>query len=254
MIVRAAQDALHLIPQPDHAALSRRIMEHWRPLHDHPRADSILLAIGEHDNGWRELDEAPFLDGKGHILDFVQAPAKPKQDVWPRGVGRLTYDPFAAALVAHHAVTVYDRFRNDAEWLSFFPMMERLRDEQRAQTDATHHELLAAYRFVRLGDLMSLTFCTGWRDVQSYQPWTVHLQDEHVVVVSPSELDQAELPIEIRGRQSRASTPIGGGPARGDGAGARGDHQRPREAIVGVRLSAVGYRTSVCRKPLADSR
>jgi uncharacterized protein DUF3891 len=201
MIVRTVQHEVHLITQPDHAALSRRIMEHWRPLHDHPLANSILLAIGEHDNGWRELDEVPFLDANGLILDFVQAPAKPKQDVWPRGVERLTHDPFAAALVAHHAVTVYDRFRTDAEWLSFFPMMERMRDEHRAQTHTTHDELVAAYRFVRLGDLLSLTFCTGWRDVQSYQSWTVHLEDEHVVVVSPSELDQAELPIEIHARQ-----------------------------------------------------
>ena len=35
-------------------------------------------------------------------------------------VAGLTDAPWAAALVAHHAITVYDRFRADPAWDDFF--------------------------------------------------------------------------------------------------------------------------------------
>jgi hypothetical protein len=95
----------HLIGQPDHAALSRHIMTYWRELDSHPRRESILLAIGEHDNGWREPDASPSLDpASGRAHELINAPAAVRQGVWPRGVERLSHDPWAAALVAEHAL------------------------------------------------------------------------------------------------------------------------------------------------------
>ena len=52
--------------------------------------------------------------------------------VWPRGVERLSDRPYTAALVAHHAVFVYDRYRADAQWLPFFAEMSALRDRHLA--------------------------------------------------------------------------------------------------------------------------
>ena len=72
MIVRTSDHVWHLITQPDHAALARRIMERFVPLHDVERRASILLAVEEHDNGWRELDAAPTVNpANGQIFDFV---------------------------------------------------------------------------------------------------------------------------------------------------------------------------------------
>src|SRR5688500_19092608 len=107
MIVRPAASAFHLITQADHAALSRRIMEHWLPLAHHARRPSILEAVGEHDNGWRELDQNPAIDRTGRVVDFVNAPSPAKQAVWPRGAARLAGDPWTAALVAQHAMAGY---------------------------------------------------------------------------------------------------------------------------------------------------
>jgi hypothetical protein len=197
MIVRSGDSVVHLITQPDHAALSRRIMEHWTPLAAEPRRASILHAIGEHDNGWREPDENPALAADGRVVDFVNAPAHVKQPVWSRGVARLAGNPLAAALVAQHAITVYDRFRADQEWFAFFAEMEASRDRFLARTGLAREPLLQDYTYVRLGDLISLTFCAGWRDEQTYNRWSVRLEASTHAVVTPDEFDAAEIAIDV---------------------------------------------------------
>ena len=197
MIIRRDRDEYVFITQPDHAGLSRRVMERCVALQHHPRAASILLAIGEHDNGWAEADAAPLVDPKSRApLDFVHAPAAVRQGVWPRGVARLSQDPWAAALVAHHAVAVYDRYRGDAEWEAFFTQMESLRDALLSPAADRLADLLADYRFVRLGDLISLVFCTGWDEVQRHDPWTVSRYGD-VVTVSPGVFDSRSIAVRI---------------------------------------------------------
>lgn len=186
-----------LITQPDHAHLSRAVMAHCTALAGHSRREAILLAIGEHDNGWAEADAAPPVDPEnGAPLDFVHAPAAVRQGVWPRGVARLSQDPWTAALVAHHAVAVYDRYRSDAEWNAFFQQMESLRDALVSRAAAALTDLLADYRFLRLGDLISLVFCTGWNEVQRHGPWTVSRNGD-VVTVSPGVFDTNAVSVSI---------------------------------------------------------
>jgi hypothetical protein len=196
MIVRPGNGSTHLITQPDHAALSRRIMEHWLPLEHHPRRASVLLAVGEHDNGWREPDGTPMLDATGRVVDFVNIPVAVRQAVWPRGVARLAGDPWAAALVAQHAITVYSRFRSDGEWSAFFARMEAIRNDFVDATRLPFETLLDDYTFVRLGDLLSLTFCTGWTDPQHYDRWTVVHHSDRVAVM-PYEFSTGEMRIEV---------------------------------------------------------
>ena len=71
----------------------------------------ILLAIEEHDNGWREWTRRRWSSpSSGRVFDFVDVPARHRQAVWPRGIARLAEERAAAALVAQHAITVYDRY------------------------------------------------------------------------------------------------------------------------------------------------
>lgn len=208
MIVRQAGTGLLLITQPDHAQLAGRIMRHCVALADHSRRGAILRAIAEHDNGWAEEDAAPLADPAGGVVDFVAAPLAVRHRVWPRAVERLADDPWAAALVAQHAITVYDRFRPDPAWTPFFARMEALRDRMTqsvAQACATGSGAAAAdlrddYAFVRLGDLVSLTFCTGWTDAQRYADWTVRLSGDRVRV-APDPFGGAVIPIEIAARE-----------------------------------------------------
>jgi hypothetical protein len=203
VIVRSVHDRLQLITQPDHAHLARAIMEQCVPLAARARRDTILHAIAEHDNGWAEEDAAPRVNHEtGQVSDFVTAPASVRQAVWPRGVARLAADPWAAALVAQHAITVYDRFRSDNEWTPFFTEIEAARDAMVRASELSLVDLLPDYAFVRLADLISLTFCTGWTDQQRFGEWTVQRFDTRVVV-TPDAFGGAEVPIEISAREIR---------------------------------------------------
>jgi hypothetical protein len=197
VIVRTTADRLQLITQPDHAHLAGRMMQHCVPLAARLRRDSILLAIAEHDNGWAEEDAVPTVDpSTGSVVDFINAPMSVRQTVWPRGVARLAHDRWAAALVAQHAVTVYDRFRADPAWHSFFTEMEANRDLLLRESDIALADLMADYAFVRLADLISLTFCLGWTDEQRFGDWTIQGSGT-LVQVMPDPFDTATIPIDV---------------------------------------------------------
>lgn len=200
MIVRTLGESLLLITQPDHAHLAGDVMARARPLAQHPRRDAILLATHEHDNGWAEPDAQPIIGSSGDVADFIAAPITVRQGVWPRAVVRLAGEPWAAALVAQHAITVYDRFRSDDAWTQFFADMEALRDNRLARTTLGLDDLIADYAFVRLGDLISLTFCTGWTTPQHYGDWTVQ-RDLDTVLVTPDLFGGESVSIEIEGTE-----------------------------------------------------
>jgi hypothetical protein len=203
MIVRPIDGGVELITQPAHAALAGRIMEHCTALAVHPRRASIQRAICDHDLGWGATDAIPSIDARrGTILDFVGAPTAIRQGVWPRTIAELADDPYAAALVAQHAITVYDRLRDDEEWDGFFASMEASRDGLLGATGHSIDTLTADYAHVRLGDLISLTFCVGWTEPQKYGEWTVRHYGERVVV-SPDPFGGVELPVSIDARVIR---------------------------------------------------
>jgi Protein of unknown function (DUF3891) len=199
MIVRPFDGSLLLITQPDHAALAGRIMEQWTAggLQDSPRRDDIFVAIYQHDNGWREPDAAPIVDREGKILDFVHAPDDVRHALWVRGIERLAETPYAAALVAQHAIHVYDRKRADPAWTAFFDDMEAARARHLGRTSASREELWSDYAFLRLADLISLTFCNGWRDqAQDHGGFSVR-GDTEGVLVTPDPFGSARIRMHV---------------------------------------------------------
>ena len=201
MIVRPADGVLHLISQPDHAALARRVMERWQPLEGEARREVILLAIEQHDNGWRELDEAPLVDpATGGLADFVHVHADLRQGVWLRGSTRAAgMHPWAGALVAHHAISVYQRFRQDPDWTGFFADMETRRARLVEAAALTMQELAADYVFLRLGDLVSLAFCTRSAADTRHAGSRLRLVGNRVVV-EPDPFGDAEVPFSVPAR------------------------------------------------------
>ena len=203
VIVRCLLDRLQLITQPDHAHLAGTIMESCVALKAEPRRDAILRAVYAHDNGWLEEDQSPRLNSKtGDIVDFVSAPLSVRHAVWPRAIMRLGKDAWTAALIAQHAITVYDRFRPNSEWSSFFAAMEAERDARLEISGLSLEDLIADYRYVRLGDLISLTFCTGWTEDQRFGTHTIRLSGAHVVVL-PDLFGGTTIPIAIDAREVR---------------------------------------------------
>ena len=197
MIVRERDHQLLLITQPDHEQMAGRVMEQCAPLSTHPRRSSILCACREHDGGWIEVDAAATVNpATRRPFDFITAPAAVRQGVWPRAIARLEDDAWAAALVAHHAVTVYERFRSDPDWTSFFASMSARRDELVRSRGLSHDEVLTDYPFVRLADLISLTFCVGWTDEMRIEPWGVRGRDAQVLV-TPDAFNGKTVPFEV---------------------------------------------------------
>lgn len=200
MIVRPGASVLHLITQPDHAALARRIMEHWTSLAQAERRDEILLAIEQHDSGWRVPDSAPTVNpATASVFDFVHVPAAVRQGVWPRAVDLLSQAPWAAALVAHHALTVYDRYRADDAWRDFFTAMARLREAHLAAAGLTMKALVRDYVYLRLGDLLSLAFCTAAQEPLVLGPWSIRLEGARLFA-QPSPF-AADVPFSIEARE-----------------------------------------------------
>ncbi len=201
MIVRPAQNSLHLITQPDHAHLAAKIIEHAVALTAHPRRDAILLAVAEHDNGWAEEDAAPILNpATGQVADFVNVPLAVRHRVWPRAIQRLEQHPWTAALVAEHAIVVYDRFRAEPGWDPFFSGMVAARDRMVQASGLSFDELVSDYEFLRLADLISLVFCMAVTQAQVFAQWLVQFTGDSVVV-TPNPFDHATIPIEIRARE-----------------------------------------------------
>jgi hypothetical protein len=207
MIVRLNGSSQLLIAQPDHAALAARVMRQWRAdgLLQAPRLSSILLAIEEHDNGWREVDAAPLVDGgTGRVLDFISAPDEIRRAVWPRGVDRLAATPYAAALVAQHALHIYRRYRDNPGWAPFFTEMETRRDRHLQHSGLlTLEDLVREYFFLRIGDLVSLTFCNGWTDGQlddSGSGYAMSL-DGTRLTITPDPFEGREVPLEVTARE-----------------------------------------------------
>ena len=174
VIVRHDGDDLLLVTQPDHAALSGRIMAAWKGdgLPAHPIRETVLLATREHDNGWLEVDDRPDLDAaRGRPHHFMTAPEATKQGIWPRGVHRLEpIDPAAAALVAQHALALQELHPMPG-WERFLSYMTAERDRilRDGAYDNDLDALRADYRFVFLGDLLSLIFCCGWEEAFRYE-------------------------------------------------------------------------------------
>jgi hypothetical protein len=201
MIVRRDGSDWLLITQPDHSALAGRIMAAWHAdnFPDRPTRARVLRATGEHDIGWTPEDAAPRITVDGNPADFMTVPTSVKQDVWPVALDQLApEDPYVAALVAQHAVTVYRRYASDPAWTGFFPPLERRRDDLFAGGDFA--SFLQDYVIVGLGDLFSLIFCNGWQEPYLMESYQAILRDDRLTI-SPDPFAGATVPLDVAARR-----------------------------------------------------
>jgi hypothetical protein len=209
MIVRPdGNGSLLMITQPAHAALAARIIAAWQMSAFVPPAarNAVLYAIGQHDNGWQELDEAPTLDpDTGRPYDFMTVPLDFKQGIWPRGVARLAVtDAHAAALVAEHGLSVHGHRRGEPGWHAFFTEMEALRDALLARcgvlNGAAREAFARNYALLFMGDLLSLVFCNQWTDPAEWHGYRAFFRDDEVLV-SPDPFEGRRVRLEVEARR-----------------------------------------------------
>ena len=163
MIIAERGEQILLFTQPDHAALSGALMALWRRdgLPGHPRHQELLLAIREHDNGWREADAAPRIDpASGRPLAFHRLSHEDRIAIWRRGVRRFAAQrPFAALLVLRHAIEIHRDNWNSASWKGFGEELAELEKELHEAAGVAHSALQNDYRFLELADTLSLGAC-----------------------------------------------------------------------------------------------
>lgn len=203
MIIRTTEDHLLLIAQSDHAAVAETIVGAWRRdgFPSAPRRRAVLLATRRHDDGWIDEDRSPLVDEEsGRLVDFTDAPDAVKQRIWPRAVDLLTEAPYAGALVAEHALHLFEAHRRDRSWRSFFAGMEAARSERLAASGLEAADLQADYFFIRIGDLLSLIFCNGWSEPQRDGEYRVQWNGVRLVV-APDPFDGVEVPLNVAARR-----------------------------------------------------
>ena len=205
MIVQRKPPDLLLITQPDHAGLAADLLTAWGAgLTARPTRESLLLATREHDNGWREPDAAIGIDEDGRPYDFLSAPDVLKQGIWPRAVARLAGHPRAAALVARHALAIYEAHRSTASWQPFFVTLTAAHDQLlgEAGLDSGSNRLAfdEDYEFLRLADLLSLTFCNRWADPVEHGGFRAIL-DGDTLTIAPDPFGGGDVPFRVRARR-----------------------------------------------------
>ena len=202
MIVRPEPGSLLFITQPDHAVLALALVDRFDGLAANTRRDDIRLAVREHDNGWRELDEELVFDAaSGKAFDFITAPESLKQSVWPLGIDRLASESaYAAALVAAHALFVYAAHRDEEDWRAFFANQEARRDDLLERARTPRETLEADYRFLALADMMSLSFCHGWTEARQRFGYAARCE-ETTLVISPAVVPMSPFPIRVPARR-----------------------------------------------------
>ncbi len=172
MIVTERGDEFLLITQPDHAALAGALMALWRNdgLPDHPKRNELLLAIREHDNGWREADAAPRVDPEsGRPLAFHELPHEDRIGLWRRGVRRFAEErPFTAQLILRHALEIHRDYWGFADWKEFGAELAELEEELRETSGVDPPVAESGYRLLKLADTLSLGAC-GALGARSWQ-------------------------------------------------------------------------------------
>jgi hypothetical protein len=212
MIVRVEDAHFVCIRQPDHATLAGALIEAWRAdgLPARGTRSQVVLATRIHDVGWEDEDAAPRLDpATGGPFDFVSAPLEVRQGIWPRAIATLApRDPYVAALVAQHALTIFRRYQHDPAWRGFFPPIERRRDDLYAEAvqraaDAgaeTPLSFLQDYSLVGIGDLFSLVFCNGWTAPHLIERYQAILRDT-VLTIMPDPFGGQSVALETSARR-----------------------------------------------------
>jgi hypothetical protein len=200
VIIRKEDNHLVFIRQPDHAALAADMMRTWSSagLAANPRRDRILTAIRAHDNGWIEEDDETIVGEDGAPVDFIGVSLAVKQRVWPRCVDRLGVDdPYVAALVAQHSITIFTDHHTKPEWQPYFESMAARKAALLSRCDP---EVAAGidedYRFVRMADLMSLVFCNAWLEPLEYSGHRVTLSGR-ALTVTPDPFGGARVELRV---------------------------------------------------------
>lgn len=121
MIIRELGDGrLLCIHQTTHALMAQQFCRFWGNAEfAEPRPYApVMMAIGQHDNGWVEWEEKPRLCANGFPMDFLNyTDQAEKTYLWQRGIERAwAQHPYAALIISRHASILYEHFQSQGAY------------------------------------------------------------------------------------------------------------------------------------------
>ena len=159
MIVTRDGSRWRLVTQADHARLAAEILALWRRdgLPEHPRRETLLHAVREHDCGWWEADAAPrVLDGRP--MDFREVDPALRDEIWLRAWRRLEGGAHAVLLLLEHAAALHPEGGPRAH-------LDELAGDRAAlleEAGLDEAEVASDYRWLAVADAVSLCVCGAW--------------------------------------------------------------------------------------------
>ena len=78
--------------------------------------------------------------------------------------------------------------------------MATLRNEHAGRAGLTGEAIERQYFFVRAGDLISLTFCNAWGEVQQIGGHDIQLREGGIVTIRPDPFGGSTVPFDIPAR------------------------------------------------------
>lgn len=184
MLRRDTEDGWLLIDQHEHALLCGRIMSRWaRDDSLGPGvSDEVGFALREHDNGWKDWDASPRVNGEdGYPRNFMEMDPAEQAGIWVSSfTAHRDTHPYASALIALHFghFNEHNLIRRPGNPLGL-ETRERIRGFVR---ETLGHEPCAEglgglpgtvgadLRILQTGDMISLALCHGWRDYRIDDP------------------------------------------------------------------------------------
>ena len=180
IVVDGPNNSLLLVRQPDHAAACAALAAAWRQPAGIEAGmwSRFVQALRRHDDGWREAERSPPLDGHGRPCDFKTIETARHVRIWRSSVEGAGDDAYAALLIALHARWLYTHVEQDnleakrqaqafvdQITLRVDELIEQLSAGSQAERDAVQpHILSAARQLFSFFDALSLALigAVGW--------------------------------------------------------------------------------------------
>jgi hypothetical protein len=180
MIRREVKEGWILINQYDHARLSGEIMKYWgnEEFAIPNPYDEVLLAIREHDWGWKEWDYSPKVNPENQYpMNFMEMSFCDQNKIWTRCFKRHSVEhPYASALIALHFSKFNDKLINKdpcngkakalkTEMNDFVSDMLKI-NISNLDPSSLPKDVQVNLRLVQIGDVISLALCHGWSSIE----------------------------------------------------------------------------------------
>ncbi len=180
MIRRKDSEDWILVTQHDHAVLAGEIIALWgNDLFSEPRPyGEVIFAVTEHDSGWKDWDSCPKINPEnGYPANFMEMESRDQYDIWKGSyLGHAGEHPYASSLIALHFDRFNEKSLNKNPGNGSAKMLGREIDEfvsgnlgvelKSNEISAFPPDVKINLRFVQVGDIISLTLCHGWEEME----------------------------------------------------------------------------------------